>query len=46
MTHLNAHVSMGANGRLVIPAKMRTALGMEKGGQVVLTVNEDGSLRV
>jgi bifunctional DNA-binding transcriptional regulator/antitoxin component of YhaV-PrlF toxin-antitoxin module len=36
---------MAANGRLSIPAKQRRALGLEKGGVVVSTV-ENGELRI
>ena len=36
---------MAANGRLSIPAKQRKALGLEKGGMVVSTV-ENGELRI
>jgi bifunctional DNA-binding transcriptional regulator/antitoxin component of YhaV-PrlF toxin-antitoxin module len=30
-----AHVTMAANGRLVIPARMRAALKMERGGALL-----------
>jgi AbrB family looped-hinge helix DNA binding protein len=36
---------MAANGRISIPAKQRKALGLEKGGLVVATV-ENGELRI
>ena len=36
------HVSMAPNGRLVIPADVRSALGMEKGGAFVLSMDADG----
>jgi AbrB family looped-hinge helix DNA binding protein len=38
-------VKIGNDGRLVIPADIRHALGLEKGGTVVLRV-EDNELRV
>jgi len=38
-------IRMAANGRLSIPAKQRKALGLEKGGIVVSTV-ENGELRI
>lgn len=40
------HVSMNGNGRLVVPAAVRSALGMEQGGTFVLTVEENGALRL
>jgi antitoxin PrlF len=39
------HVIMGPNGRLVIPAGLRSALGMENGGAFVASV-EDGTIRL
>jgi bifunctional DNA-binding transcriptional regulator/antitoxin component of YhaV-PrlF toxin-antitoxin module len=42
---MDQHVSMAANGRLVIPAKLRAALGMEDGGAFVARL-EDGSIRL
>lgn len=41
----SAHVTMGANGRLVIPARLRAALKMERGGAFVASV-EDGIIRL
>ena len=41
----SAHVTMGANGRLVIPARLRAALKMERGGALVATV-EDCAIRL
>jgi antitoxin PrlF len=32
---MDRHVSMASNGRLVIPAEIRAALGMEEGGTFV-----------
>ncbi len=40
------HVAMGSNGRLVIPAEVRTALGMENGGAFVLHVDDEGVLQL
>jgi AbrB family looped-hinge helix DNA binding protein len=40
-----AHVMMGANGRLVIPARLRAALNMERGGAFVASV-EDGAIKL
>ena len=39
------HVIMAPNGRLVIPAGLRSALGMENGGAFVASV-EDGTIRL
>jgi bifunctional DNA-binding transcriptional regulator/antitoxin component of YhaV-PrlF toxin-antitoxin module len=41
----NHPIRMAANGRLSIPAKQRKALGLEKGGMVVSSV-ENGELRI
>jgi bifunctional DNA-binding transcriptional regulator/antitoxin component of YhaV-PrlF toxin-antitoxin module len=41
----SAHVTMGANGRLVIPARLRAALKMERGGALVASV-ENGAIRL
>lgn len=38
------HVTMAANGRIVVPSQVRTALGMEKGGAFVMTVSGGGIL--
>ena len=38
-------VSLGDNGRLVIPAPFRRALGIEPGDELVLTL-DDGQLRI
>jgi bifunctional DNA-binding transcriptional regulator/antitoxin component of YhaV-PrlF toxin-antitoxin module len=40
-----AHVTMAGNGRLVIPAPIRAALKMEKGGAFLATL-EDGTIRL
>jgi AbrB family looped-hinge helix DNA binding protein len=40
------HVTMAANGRIVVPSQVRSALGMEKGGAFVMTMSEDGSLHL
>jgi antitoxin PrlF len=39
------HVTMAANGRLVIPAHVRSRLGMDRSGAFVLRV-EDGAIRL
>lgn len=43
--HMDRPVNMAANGRLVIPADIRAALGMEDGGAFVVRI-EDGSVRL
>ena len=46
MTELkNVPLTIAPNGRLSIPIKQRKALGLERGGVVVSTV-EDGALRI
>jgi AbrB family looped-hinge helix DNA binding protein len=42
---LKARTRIGAGGRLVIPAEIRRALGLEDGEPVVMRV-EDGELRI
>ena len=42
---LRARARIGAGGRLVIPAEMRKALGLDEGTAVVLRV-ENGELRI
>jgi antitoxin PrlF len=39
------HVTMAANGRLVVPASLRSALRMERGGALVATL-EDGAIKL
>jgi bifunctional DNA-binding transcriptional regulator/antitoxin component of YhaV-PrlF toxin-antitoxin module len=39
------HVTMGANGRLVVPARLRAALKMERGGAFVATL-ENGAIKL
>ena len=41
----STHVTMGANGRLVIPARLRAALKMERGGAFVASV-ENGAIKL
>jgi bifunctional DNA-binding transcriptional regulator/antitoxin component of YhaV-PrlF toxin-antitoxin module len=40
-----SHVTMAANGRLVIPAPIRAALKMERGGAFVASI-EHGAIRL
>ena len=49
MAHESAEryaVSVGARGRVVLPAPVRARLGLREGDRLVLTVEEDGVLRV
>lgn len=39
------YVSMASNGRLVIPAEVRSSLGMQEGGKFILHI-EDGQIRL
>jgi len=45
MAKKNVPVRMAANGRLSVPARLRKALGLQKGGVVVLSL-QDGELRI
>ncbi|HIJ61973.1 MAG TPA: AbrB/MazE/SpoVT family DNA-binding domain-containing protein [Rhodospirillaceae bacterium] len=40
------HVSMAANGRIVVPSQVRVSLGMEKGGGFVMTVDDSGTIHL
>ncbi|WP_156520934.1 AbrB/MazE/SpoVT family DNA-binding domain-containing protein [Magnetospirillum moscoviense] len=40
------HVTMAANGRIVVPSQVRSSLGMEKGGGFVMTVDERGTIHL
>ncbi|MDO8606227.1 MAG: AbrB/MazE/SpoVT family DNA-binding domain-containing protein [Phaeospirillum sp.] len=40
------HVTMAANGRIVVPSQIRANLGMEKGGGFVMTVDESGTIHL
>lgn len=39
-------VMIGDRGRLVLPAAIRSALGLEAGSRMLLTTEPDGSLRL
>jgi AbrB family looped-hinge helix DNA binding protein len=41
----SSHVTIAANGRLVIPAPVRAALKMERGGAFVVSL-EDGAIKL
>lgn len=38
------HIQMADNGRLVVPAPLRQAIGLPKGGKLVARVTPDGAL--
>ena len=40
------HVTMAANGRIVVPSQIRANLGMEKGGGFVMTVDGSGTIHL
>ena len=42
MTTISARARVSASGRLSIPADMRRALGIEKGGSVSLRLGDEG----
>lgn len=37
---------LGDRGRIVVPAKVRERLGLHSGDRFILTVEEDGSMRL
>jgi bifunctional DNA-binding transcriptional regulator/antitoxin component of YhaV-PrlF toxin-antitoxin module len=41
----SAHVTMAANGRLVIPSRLRAALKMERGGAFLASL-ENGAIKL
>jgi AbrB family looped-hinge helix DNA binding protein len=45
MSH-RAQVTIGDRGRLVLPSSIRTALGLKPGSRLLLSTEEDGSLRL
>lgn len=45
MSHIE-HVVVGDRGRLVLPSSVRSALGIERGTRMLLSTEEDGSLRL
>ncbi|UEM02776.1 AbrB/MazE/SpoVT family DNA-binding domain-containing protein [Skermanella rosea] len=42
---MHQYVAMAANGRLVIPANVRSELGLQEGGKFIVHV-EDGQIRL
>jgi AbrB family looped-hinge helix DNA binding protein len=46
MAHAERHVVVGDRGRLVLPADVRSELGIEAGTRMLLSTEGDGSLRL
>ena len=42
----NEQVTIGERGRLVLPASVRSALGLKPGTRMLLSTEDDGSLRL
>ncbi len=45
MSHTD-HVTIGDRGRLVLPSSIRAELGLEPGTRMLVSTEEDGSLRL
>lgn len=46
MAHAERQVVVGDRGRLVLPADVRSELGIEPGARLLLSIERDGSLRL
>jgi AbrB family looped-hinge helix DNA binding protein len=46
MAHAERHVTIGERGRVVLPAAIRSQLGLAAGTRMLLTTEPDGSLRL
>jgi AbrB family looped-hinge helix DNA binding protein len=46
MIHAERQVVVGDRGRLVLPADVRSELGIEAGARMLLSTERDGSLRL
>jgi AbrB family looped-hinge helix DNA binding protein len=46
MAHAERHVVVGDRGRIVLPSDVRSALGLEPGSRMLLSIEKDGSLRL
>ncbi|HEV3070399.1 MAG TPA: AbrB/MazE/SpoVT family DNA-binding domain-containing protein [Solirubrobacteraceae bacterium] len=46
MFHREQQVVVGDRGRLVLPSKVRAKLGLKPGSRMLLSAEEDGSLRL
>ncbi|MGH2887310.1 MAG: AbrB/MazE/SpoVT family DNA-binding domain-containing protein [Solirubrobacteraceae bacterium] len=45
MSH-REQVTVGDRGRLVLPSSIRSALGLKRGSRLLLSTEDDGSLRL
>ena len=46
MAIMETRIQLGKNGRIVLPARIRRALEIEPGDEIVLRVETDGSIRL
>ncbi len=46
MSHKEQQVVVGDRGRVVLPSKVRAKLGLKPGSRMLLSTEEDGSLRL
>jgi AbrB family looped-hinge helix DNA binding protein len=46
MAHKSQQIVIGDRGRLVLPSDVRTELGLEPGMRMLLSTEDDGSLRL
>lgn len=46
MTHKEQQVVVGDRGRVVLPSRVRAQLGLKPGSRMLLSAEEDGSLRL
>jgi AbrB family looped-hinge helix DNA binding protein len=46
MAIMETRTQLGKNGRIVLPARIRRALEIEPGDEIVLRVETDGSIRL
>jgi AbrB family looped-hinge helix DNA binding protein len=46
MAHVDMHITVGERGRVVLPSAVRRALNLKPGTQMLLSTEDDGSLRL
>lgn len=46
MAHVDRHITIGERGRLVLPSSVRRELNLKPGTQMLLSTEQDGSLRL
>jgi AbrB family looped-hinge helix DNA binding protein len=46
MSHQEHRIVVGDRGRVVLPSRVRTELGLEPGSRLLLSTEKDGSLRL